>query len=66
MVVSVFEVLRSDPTAFLPRDTLKLFQASGGSERVICDHVSGMTDTFLLKTYERLFSPRIGSVFDKL
>ena len=34
--------------------------------RVICDHISGMTDQFLLKTYERLFSPRMGSVFDRL
>jgi hypothetical protein len=34
--------------------------------RVICDHVAGMTDDFLLKTYDRLFSPRMGSVFDKL
>ncbi|WP_352686016.1 hypothetical protein [Mesorhizobium sp. M0601] len=25
-----------------------------------------MTDGFLLKTYERLFSPRMGSVFDRL
>ncbi|MER8732709.1 hypothetical protein NKH28_23220 [Mesorhizobium sp. M1227] len=32
---------------------------------MICDHISGMTDAFLLKTYDRLFSPRMGSVFDK-
>lgn len=66
MVVSVFEALASEPTKFLPFDTRKLYESSDGDIRVICDHVAGMTDTFLLKTYDRLFSPRMGSVFDKL
>lgn len=66
MVVSVFEALNSDPKSFLPRDTLKLYQENEEPKRVICDHIAGMTDTFLLKTYDRLFSPRMGSVFDRL
>jgi dGTPase len=66
MVVSVFEALHSEPKSFLPRDTLKIYQASQEPNRVICDHIAGMTDTFLLKTYDRLFSPRMGSVFDRL
>ena len=66
LVVSVFEALKSDPRSLLPADALELFQASGGDVRVICDYVAGMTDDFLLKTYDRLFSPRMGSVFDKL
>jgi dGTPase len=66
MVVSVFEALSSEPKSFLPRDTLKIYQASEQPKRVICDHIAGMTDTFLLKTYDRLFSPRMGSVFDRL
>jgi dGTPase len=66
MVVAVFEALQSEPKTLLPRDTFEKYEASCDGERVICDHVSGMTDNFLLKTYERLFSPRMGSVFDKL
>ena len=66
MVVSVFEALDSEPKSLLPRDTLKRYQASKEPKRVICDHIAGMTDTFLLKTYDRLFSPRMGSVFDRL
>lgn len=66
MVVSVFEAMQSDPKRLLPRDTLKRFEASDGGMRVICDYVAGMTDTYLLRIYERLFSPRMGSVFDKL
>jgi dGTPase len=66
MVVAVFEALRSEPQRFLPYDTRAAFDRSGGAARVICDHVAGMTDAFLLRTYERLYSPRMGSVFDKL
>jgi dGTPase len=66
MVVSVFEALASEPKAFLPPDALKLHDASDDPLRTICDHIAGMADTFLLKTYERLFSPRMGSVFDRL
>lgn len=66
MVVAVFEALSSEPEAFLPRNTFRLFEEQGKDPRIICDHVAGMTDTFLLKTYERLFSPRMGSVFDSI
>lgn len=66
MVVSVFEALASDPKSFLPADAYVAYQKSNGDFRVICDHVAGMTDSFLLKTYDRLFSPRMGSVFDRL
>lgn len=66
MVVAVFEALAADPARLLPRTALQRFQAASGDPRVICDHVAAMTDTHLLKTYERLFSPRMGSVFDRL
>jgi dGTPase len=66
MVISVFEALRSDTENLLPEDARLLFDSSGADVRVICDYVAGMTDAFLLKTYDRLFSPRMGSVFDKL
>jgi dGTPase len=66
MVVAVFEVFCSEPDSFLPAETFQAYKAAGNSPRVICDHVAGMTDSFLLKTYERFFSPRMGSVFDRL
>jgi dGTPase len=66
MVVAVFDALNSDPKSFLPKVTYDLFAKSDGNSRVICDHIAGMTDAFLLRTYERLYSPRMGSVFDRL
>lgn len=66
MVVSVFEALKSAPRSLLPEDAFQRYEREQGDLRVICDYVAGMTDGFLLKTYDRLFSPRMGSVFDKL
>lgn len=66
LVVSVFEALTSDPKKLLPLDAYRDFESTENGRRVICDYVAGMTDGFLLKTYDRLFSPRMGSVFDKL
>lgn len=66
MVISVFEVLKSDPKSFLPTDIYAKYKQSKDPLRDICDYVAGMTDSYLLKTYERLFAPRMGSVFDKL
>lgn len=66
MVVAVFEAMQCDPERLLPRDAYARFEAAGKDPRVISDFVAGMTDTYLLRTFERLFSPRMGSVFDKL
>lgn len=68
MVLSVFDALSSDPEALLPAKTQGRYRAADAAQkrRVICDHVAGMTDGFLVRTYERLFSPRMGSVFDRI
>ena len=66
MVVSVFEAIQAQPDRLLPTNAKKTFSESDNDPRVICDYVAGMTDAYLLRTYERLFSPRMGSVFDRL
>lgn len=66
MVVAVFDALGTDPHSLLPASTRVRYEASNDPMRVICDHIAGMTDGFLLSTYERLFSPRMGSVFDHI
>ena len=69
MVVSVFEALKSEPGTLLPDDSYRQYLKAadiGKGERAICDYVAGMTDRFLISTYDRLFSPRMGSVFDRL
>ncbi len=66
MVVSVFEAIASDPRRLLPVESAKLHASSDAPMRVICDYIAGFTDGALLRTYERLFSPRNGSVFDRI
>ncbi|MBU2864982.1 hypothetical protein KO489_14070 [Reinekea forsetii] len=65
----LFEVLITDPLRFLSAPTLARYhKASNSTEqaRVICDYVSGMTDDYATRLYEKLFSPRKGSIFDRL
>lgn len=66
MVLHVFDALQADPGSLLPQSTYNKYANAGGDLRIICDHISGMTDDFLVRTYDRLFSPRMGSVFDRL
>jgi dGTPase len=66
MVVSVFEALASEPELLLPADQLGRARAGEDVSRVICDYIASMTDSALLKAYDRLFSPRMGSIFDLL
>ncbi|WP_257557687.1 anti-phage deoxyguanosine triphosphatase [Sphingobium sp. CFD-2] len=65
MVVSVFEALASEPETLLPAEQWALVRAGEEAPRVICDYIAGMTDGALLKAYDRLFSPRMGSIFDQ-
>ena len=66
MVVSVFEAIMTDPRRLLPTEVWRAYEASGAAPRIVCDHVASFTDAALLRTYERLFSPRSGSVFDRI
>ena len=66
MVVAVVEALLSDPDLLLPTKVQTAYLSAQRNPRLICDYVAAMTDGALLKTYERLFSPRMGSIFDRL
>jgi dGTPase len=76
IVIELFQVLASDPERFLPKPTLHRWEEAGkdcsdGDKerlqiRVVCDFVSGMTDGYAAKFYEKIFSPSKGSIFDKL
>lgn len=66
MVVAVFEAMASDPSHLLPHEVLAAYEAADGDGRIVCDYLASMTDGALLKTYDRLFSPRMGSVFDRV
>lgn len=69
IVKKLFDILYSDPKRLLPTSTLKLYSSAKvdtSKARVICDYISGMTDEYAMKIYEKLKLPRMGSVFDKV
>jgi dGTPase len=49
---NIAEVIRE-----MPKETV------GSKERVVCDFIAGMTDSFAIITYERLFLPQAWKVF---
>lgn len=66
MIARIFEVLKEDPMRFLPDSTQQKHQEADNKERVVSDYISGMTDSYSVKLYHKLFSPNIGSIFDRL
>jgi dGTPase len=68
MVVAVFEAIASDPRHLLPEAPRALHAEAADDAarlRAICDYIASMTDASLLKIYQRLFSPNMGSIFDR-
>lgn len=69
IVIELFKIFNADPERFLPQSTLELYKNAKESldkKRVLCDYISGMTDEYAGKLYERFLLPRHGSVFDRL
>ncbi|MEN3159774.1 anti-phage deoxyguanosine triphosphatase [Alkalimonas sp. NCh-2] len=66
LVMKLFAVLRDNPERLLPPVVLARYQQTAQQDRVICDYVAGMTDSYAIKLYQKIFSPDMGSVFDRL
>lgn len=62
--MELFAAFASDPLRLLPETTAlsyrKAEQQGDNPLRVLCDYLSGMTDEYAYKTYQRLFAPTIG------
>lgn len=65
MIMRLFTTLLENTERLLPSANLAQLQQGGQAERVICDYIASMTDIHATRLYHRLFSPDIGSVFDK-
>ncbi|QFU04662.1 Deoxyguanosinetriphosphate triphosphohydrolase [Pseudoalteromonas sp. THAF3] len=64
LIMELFAAFASDPLRLLPETTAlsyrKAEQQGDNPLRVLCDYLSGMTDEYAYKTYQRLFAPTIG------
>ena len=69
IILSIFEAISNEPEMLLPSSFKKYWKESENEQdqkRIICDFISGMTDKYANRFYERLFLPDHGSVFDRL
>lgn len=66
IILKIFEVLKENPERLLPRKTFSLYKNSENKDRILCNYVSGMTDSYATKLYHKLFTPDTGSIFDRL
>jgi dGTPase len=69
LIMALFAAIESDPPRFLKESFRQFYEKAkddAGKGRVICDYISGMTDEYATRLYERLFVPRQGHVFDRL
>ena len=66
MILRLFEVLSDNPGRLLPYDVQETYEQADNRPRVISDHIAGMTDNHATKLYHKLFTPSMGSVFDRV
>ena len=66
MILKLFDVLDENPLRLLPKDHQQLYQSSNNPTRVVCDYIASLTDGQATKLYHKLFSPSMGSIFERL
>lgn len=66
LILELFEILKANPKRLLPKNIYDHYEQDKNPDRIICDYISGMTDEYANKTYQKLCIPSVGSVFDRL
>ena len=60
LVIELFDALYSDPERLLPSSTRKRYvcaESASQKSRVVCDYISGMTDEYATRLYEKIYYP---------
>ncbi len=69
LVRALFEVYASDPQRLLPEAIQRRHAEAEDTKaamRVVCDHVASLTDEQASRQYQKLFMPKMGSIFDAM
>lgn len=66
IILKLFDVLNENPMRLLPHDVQRQYEEAENKQRIICDYIAGMTDSHASKFYHKLFTPSMGSVFDRV
>ena len=68
IIRKLFEIFLQEGASILPDPFKRKFTTSSSKEeaaRIVSDYIAGMTDSFANRTYEKLFEPGKGSVFER-
>ena len=68
IVRKLFKIFLQEGASILPDPFRRKFIASTSEKeaaRIVGDYIAGMTDSFAKRTYEKLFEPGKGSMFDR-
>jgi dGTPase len=65
MIIALFEALLSDPEHLLPSDFARRVLEGEAPVRVAADYVSGMSDAYATRAYERLYLPEGETLFER-
>lgn len=66
MVIRLFDAIANNPSRLLLKKYYEDYLERGKDLRVICDYVAGTTDDYATKLYHKIFTPSVGSIFDRL
>jgi dGTPase len=69
IVMQLFDALSAEPERLMKKNFITQYRAAHDDcegARVVCDYIAGMTDEYATRLYERLFTPRQGTIFTKL
>jgi len=66
MILKIFEIYLHNGVRLLPPEVREESQQSNNPHRVLCDYISGLTDTSATRIYNRLTTPSAGSIFDRI
>lgn len=67
VVSKLYDAFMCDPKAFIPTSSLRDLLATGATtERIVCDYMAGMTDSYAEMVYHRFFTPGFGSSGDEI
>lgn len=66
MILKVFEIYLHNGARLLPPEAWEESQQASNPHRVLCDYISGLTDSSATRIYNRLTTPSAGSIFDRI
>lgn len=66
VIHKIFEIYLHNGERLLPTQVWEESQETGNPHRVLCDHISALTDASATRIYNRLSTPSTGSIFDRV